>query len=267
MSVKKIGIIGCGNMGSAIIRGLLRRGKGPGKEIFVNDLVEEKTLPLVALSGVQTLGLDELVSLADILIISIKPQDFLSLASRIKNKIRKDILIISIMAGINIDTISSNLGIDTAVVRAMPNMPAVIGEGMTCFACNNKVVDKDIVVEAFEGIGRVLEIREEEMDTVTAISGSGPAYFFYVADAMIKNAMRNGFTPTRAFELVSQTFFGAAKLLKESSGQLEEQISTVASKGGTTEAALNVFKDKKLDLIISEAVDKARERSKKLSQG
>ncbi len=267
MGEEKIGVIGCGNMGSAIVRGIINSGKRCSNEILINDLDESKALPLNSIDGVRMCSLDDLVSLSDVIILCVKPQDLLSLAAKIRDNLREDIMIVSVMAGVRLDSLSNRLNIETAMVRAMPNMPAVIGEGVTCIAFNDKVNNKELVFGLFQGIGEVLEVDETDMDVVTAVSGSGPAYFFYIAAALIKAAEENGLKPSQAKELVLQTFFGSAKLLREEGASGPgDLLSRVASKGGTTEAALDVFARNAMDKVISEAVFAAKKKSNELCE-
>ena len=267
MCEKRIGVIGCGNMGSAIIRGLTFGVSDLNIKIFINDRDIKKTTSLGILGSIEVTDLKTLVRNSDILIFAIKPQDSDFLFEDIKSYMKDNILIISVMAGVTISSIMSRIANNIPVVRAMPNMPGIIGSGITCFSCNKYVSNSDVIQQIFSGIGKVVEVKEEDMDIITAISGSGPAYFFYFADALIKAGVSNGLTSETAKELVLQTFLGSAKLLIGTNLSAEDLVSSVASKGGTTEAALSVFINEKMDQIILSAVEKAKQRSKELSQG
>ena len=267
MSEKTIGVIGCGNMGSAIVRGLTSPVNGKSIKVLINDKDAKKTEILSTQTTTEVADLKTVVISSNILIIAIKPQDSDLLFDAIKDDLNEDTLIISVMAGVTISSIMGKIAKDIAVVRAMPNMPGIIGFGITCFSCNRLVSGKDVVQKIFNGIGKVLEVKEKDMDIITAISGSGPAYFFYFADALIKAGVSNGLTPEMSKELVLHTFLGSAKLLNGSELSAEDLVLSVASKGGTTEAALSVLINEKMDQIILSAVEKAKQRSNELSQG
>lgn len=267
MERKTIGVVGCGNMGSAIVKGIDSGAYAKTFRVIVNDNIEEKSAALSDQTGATVAELKDLVNMADVMLISIKPQDSQSFFRYIKERIKADTIVISVMAGVQISAIHKSLGKDIPIVRAMPNMPGIIGEGITCFSCNSLVNDPGLVNNIFCGIGKVIKVDEGDMDSITAISGSGPAYFFYLVNALVKAAISNGIPNDVAAALVLQTFYGSAKLLVRGSLSAEDLIERIASKGGTTEAALNVFSEKKMAQIISMAVDKARQRSNQLSQG
>ena len=261
-----LGIIGCGNMGGAIARGIREKGILSGDKVFLYDVDGGRVSSLAAETGFQMGELSQMVRGCDFLLLAVKPQDFDSLLKNIKADIVSQ-TIISVMAGVRIEKIIEKIGKNIPIARAMPNMAASVKEAVTCITFNSLVKDKSGINELFTGIGEVLEIEEGLMDAVTAISGSGPAYLFYLADAMIEAAKSEGISESEAKELVAQTLYGSSLLLKESSSSAGELIKKVASKGGTTEAALGVFDEKGLKSIIKEAVKKARERSSELSEG
>lgn len=205
---------------------------------------------------------------AEVVFLCIKPQDFHEVAGVLNRSINKDSLVISIMAGITIQTISDRLQISN-VVRAMPNAPSFYGKGMTVFCSTNGLMTqkKDAAEMLLAVTGKICEVEDEKLlNAVTAISGSGPAYFFYLAEKMISEAMQMGIEKQMAETLVKQTISGASVMLNESGKSCSELIRTVASKGGTTEAALDVFKNKGLPEIISEGLQNAAIRAAELSQ-
>jgi len=267
MSDLKIGIIGCGNMGSAILRGLLAKNIACADSIVVNDKDTGKAEAAALSSECRHAELSALIKSADYLIIAVKPQDSEVLLKKLSGLIAGQ-TIISVMAGVKISTITGLLGKKLPVARAMPNMAAAIGESMTCVSFNDLVDEKEEVKKIFSGIGRVVEVEEALLDAVTAVSGSGPAYLFYLADAMISAGEKAGLEPAVAKELVTQTLYGASSLLKNNMDiSAGEHISAVASKGGTTEAALSVFEERELKDIIEAAITRAKQRSEELSGG
>ncbi len=267
MSDLKIGIIGCGNMGSAILRGLLAKNIASAGSIAVNDKDTGKAESVAMSSGCRHAELSALVKNVDYLIIAVKPQNSEILLKKLSGLITGQ-TIISVMAGVKISTVTDLLGKEVPVARAMPNMAAVIGESMTCVSFNDLADEKEEVKKIFSSIGRVVEVEEALMDAVTAVSGSGPAYLFYLADVMISAGEKAGLDPDVAKELVTQTLFGASSLLKNNMDiSAGEHIRAVASKGGTTEAALSIFEDNELKGIIKAAINRAKQRSEELSGG
>ncbi|MFC1480515.1 pyrroline-5-carboxylate reductase [Candidatus Omnitrophota bacterium] len=261
-----VGIIGCGNMGSAIARGMVDGGIVACDSIFLYDKDIEKATQLAKETGCVQKDLSQLVQGSDFLVIAVKPQDFDALAGEIAGDIAEQ-TIVSVMAGISISAITGKLGREIPVVRAMPNMAAFVGESITCISCNSMVKRAEEVKDIFSGIGMVLELNEKLLDGATAISGSGPAYLFYLAEAMIDAARDAGFDERAAKEMVVQTLYGSAALLKSTGSSPEELIKKVASKGGTTEKALSVFDEKGLKSHIKAAILKAKQRSEELSRG
>lgn len=266
MSEISIGIIGCGNMGGAIARGIIAKDILPAGNIFLYDKDIEKASDLAGETMCQQGDLSQMVRGCDYLVIAVKPQDFDSLAEKIAPDL-VDQTIISIMAGMKTSDITSKLGKEVPVVRAMPNMGAAIAESITCVTSNEKAKVDEGIKSIFAGIGKVLEVDESFMDAVTAVSGSGPAYLFYLAEAMMEAGKDLGFGEVAIRELVVQTLYGAAVLLRGAKESPDELIKKVASKGGTTEAALTVFDESGMKDIIKNAIDGAKQRSSELSGG
>lgn len=203
---------------------------------------------------------------ADLLILAVKPQDSGRLFEQIKPFIQPDQVFISIMAGVKMEKISAALGVEK-VIRAMPNLPAQIGAGVTAFTSTDTVTRIELVMvqNLLSTTGKTLYVENEDMiDAATAISGSGPAYVFYFMKAMIESAQNMGFSQSEAELLVSQTFTGAVDLYNKSDLSCQEWIGKVASKGGTTEAALRVFNQNELHNDIMEGAMAARNRAREL---
>ena len=260
-----VGIIGCGNMGGAIARGMVSNNVLGSESIFLYDKDIEKAKVLAERTGCALGELPEIVRGADLLIIAVKPQDSADLFRQIAPDITAQ-TIVSVMAGVSIDSITSKLGKEVPVVRAMPNMAAFVSESITAVAYNGLVNKTREVEGVFGGIGEVVEVEEGLMDAVTAVSGSGPAYLFYLAEAMMDSAVDLGFDAETAEKLVVQTLYGASALLHRSKESPAELIKRVASKGGTTEAALAVL-GKEFKDTVKAAVKRAKERSEELSKG
>lgn len=266
LKTKKIGIIGCGNMGGAIVRGLILKGLAKPGDILLNDKDLEKVTRLAKKTGCAGADIASILKKTSILVLAIKPQDFNAFSGQIASGINGH-TIVSVMAGVKTRNICQKLGKNVPIARAMPNMAALIGESVTCVAFSALVKEKKRIKDIFSGIGKVVEVKEDVLDAVTALSGSGPAYLFYLADAMIKAGRHIGLDEKTSEELVIQTLYGAAAVLRRSGAKADELIKKVASKGGTTEAALTVFEKKKLHRTVKDAIRAAHRRSKQLSKG
>jgi len=212
----------------------------------------------------------DLAAKVDILVLSVKPQNMTEALESIKNDIRQETLVISIAAGIRTAKIAAALG-DIAIVRVMPNTPALIGEGASALFANDKA--KPMLQKAesiFSAVGKAVVVDDEDLlDAVTAVSGSGPAYYFFLMEEMIKAACQLGLPKNVAKDLVLQTAKGAGLLAVEADKKGEspaELRRKVTSPGGTTEAALKVFAEGKLGPLIAAAIKKAHHRSQQLSK-
>jgi pyrroline-5-carboxylate reductase len=266
---KKIGIIGCGNMGEALLKRLLKALDKPGS-IFVSekDAARREAMRSKYKVAVSADNAD-LVKSADVIIIAVKPQDFDDvLQPEISRGITKDKLVISTAAGITIKHIEDMVGRNTAVIRTMPNMAAAVGEAISSVSAGAHATAADVSLasEIFSVIGDVVEVDEDLVDAVTALSGSGPAYFFYLVESLLEAADKLGLKKEIAEKLVLKTMSGSLKLLevlKEDPAALRRRVT---SKGGTTEAAFRVLESKKVKEIVKEAVGEAHKHSKSLSK-
>lgn len=204
----------------------------------------------------------------DIVILAVKPQDFHTLSETIKGYINKEHLILSVMAGISIKNIAHALNCDK-IVRSMPNIPTQIGLGMTVFCASSAIDRKElfIIQNLINTTGKSIYIEKEEMlNAATAVSGSGPAYVFYFMNAMIESAIHLGFSKSEAEFLVSQTFYGAVQLQNRSELSHNDWIEKVASKGGTTEAALSLFNTFNVSNSIISGIQAANNRASELGK-
>ncbi len=266
---KKIGIIGCGNMGEAILN-RLSNVLEKSTSIMVSefdasrrDYIQSKYKVIVGVDN------NEVVKFADVIILAVKPRDLEAiLKSEVCCGASKEKLLISIAAGITTGYIESIVGKDVPVIRVMPNMAAAIGESVSSISAGSSVNPKDMALakEIFLAIGDVVEVDEKLVDTVTAISGSGPAYFFYVIEALIEAGCAEGLKEDVAKKLAVKTALGSAKLLEALKEDPAALRAKVTSKGGTTAAAIEVFESKKIKSIIKEAVSAARTRSKEIQK-
>ncbi|UGS20267.1 pyrroline-5-carboxylate reductase [Flavobacterium cyclinae] len=260
----KIAIIGFGNMGQTYANSFMSSGfVGASDILILNKIaVAEKDSYGIELVNFYTQPNPKIFE-SDILILAVKPQDFKQLAFEIKAFLHPDHVVLSVMAGISIEAMQKELGV-TKIVRSMPNIPTQIGQGMTVFCASSAVDRKElfIVQNLINTTGKSIYIEKEEMlNAATAVSGSGPAYVFYFMQAIIESAIKLGFTASEAEFLVSQTFSGSVQLQNRSKLSNEAWIQRVASKGGTTEAALSVFNQNKLQQIVIDAIEAANLRA------
>lgn len=264
-----IGFIGGGNMSTSLITGMTYSGVTP-KNIIVADPNLAKRQSIEKL-GVNTTESDSKVAeSADILILAVKPKDMKAAIDEIKRGLKSHpTLVISIAAGILTETLERWLGINTAIVRAMPNTAALLRAGATALYANTRVTDKErsLAESILRGVGVTVWVaHEHEMDTVTALSGSGPAYFFLMMKALEEGAERLNLPSETAKMLTLQTALGAARMALESEIPMEALIQRVASKGGTTEAALTILENSDFNNIMKAALKGARDRSQEISR-
>lgn len=265
----KVAIVGCGNMGLAFARSFIQYDLISKNNLLLIEKNKDRCDHLKALKeGIVVSTIDAQLKGYDLLIISVKPQDFKDLIPDLKQVLNPDQVILSIMAGITIAHIQEALG-HTLVIRAMPNTPAMLGMGITGFTAANGISFQKLlkIENLINATGRSVYFEDEsELNAVTAISGSGPAYFYYIVKSMVDTAMKMGFDEGTALLFVKQTMLGAYHLINNAELSLDDLIKAVASKGGTTEAALKVFDSHHLSATIQEALFAARDRSEALSK-
>ena len=269
MKTKTLAFIGGGNMASALIKGLIDDGIPP-QNILVAEPDDQRREQLAASFGVRTVDDNSLAANeADILILAVKPQVLKAVATALAPALkRKKPLCLSIAAGIRHASLQAWLGEDIPLVRVMPNTPAMLGAGASGLYAPASIGD-DQRSEA-EHIMRATGIAvwlddESQMDALTAVSGSGPAYFFLFMEAMENSARKLGLPDKTAHLLVLQTALGAARMAMESATELEDLRRSVTSPGGTTEKALDSFREHELEKLVDKALTAARDRSIEMS--
>ncbi len=265
----KIAIIGCGNMGLAYARSFLQFNLVTADNLLLIAKNDAHKAALEKLEiGKAVSRIDETISDYGIIILAVKPQDFSKITEDLRKSLRPNNVVLSVMAGITLKTISEALN-HKIVVRSMPNTPAQLGMGVTAFASSESVNrhQTSIIDNLLSTTGRTIFLEEESLlDAVTALSGSGPAYFFYVVKCMIDAGKKMGFEESTAAMLVKQTMLGSFHLMNQSPKKLEELIAAVTSKGGTTEAAFQRFTQGKLGETLIDGIINAQKRAKELSQ-
>ncbi len=265
----KILVIGGGNMGLTYAQSFLRSHITNKEDMMILEKSPEKAAILSQKDIGTVYGSPEgCFAKADLIIFAVKPQDANVLFETLKPLVDDQQVFLSIMAGVKIETICEALGVKK-VIRAMPNLPAQIGMGMTAFTSSNEVTRIELVMvqNLLNTTGKTVYVENERaIDASTAISGSGPAYVFYFMDSMMKAAKRMGFNESEAELLVSQTFKGAVDLYNKNNFSCEEWIAKVSSKGGTTEAAMASYHDKKLNDDIIAGAQAAFDRAEELGR-
>ncbi len=263
----KILVIGGGNMGQSFAKSFLNN--------FITDItnfavLEKDTAKYDILKAIGIKNIfeqpDQRIAEADLIVLAVKPQAFPSLKSELKNFISDAQVILSIMAGVSISTIQKALGV-SKVIRAMPNIAAQIGEGMSVFTSSESVTRIELVTvqNLLESTGKNLYVPEEDLiDAGTAVSGSGPAYVLYFMEAMMQAAIELGFSKPQAEMLTSQTFRGIVEYFQNAKDDYRQLIKKISSKGGTTEAAINYLDQQQSNVIIREAILKAYDRAREL---
>lgn len=261
-----VAILGVGVMGETLLSGLLRAGRPPAS-LLVGEKRAERAAELRERYGVTVVDNREAAARAETVVVVVKPQDMGELLAEIAPDLRAGQLVVSLAAGITTAFIESHLPEGVAVVRVMPNTPALVDEGMAAISRGSHCDEEHLAVaeSLLAATGRVLQVPERQQDAVTAISGSGPAYLFFVVEAMIEAGVHLGLPRTTATELVVQTVVGSAKLLRETGEHPTVLREQVTSPGGTTAAAIRELEDHKVRAAFLTAMEAARDRSRALS--
>jgi len=274
-SLPPIAILGAGSMGGAILRGLVAAGLTGGGVTATNRSIA-KAAELADLDGVTSVALEAApdgntaaVSAADIVLVGVKPAMVPDLLDEIAPHLRPGAVVVSLAAGVTLDTFATHLGAEVATLRSMPNTPSLVGKGVTGLAAGPAASADDVAVvrALFETVGVVLEVPEAQIDALSTISGSGPAYVFLLVEEFTKAAERMGFDEAQARLLAEETFTGATALMAASDLDPAELRRRVTSPKGTTERAVAVLQDARLDDTFTTAAEAALARAKELAAG
>lgn len=267
---KKIGFIGCGNMASAILKGIINKKFLGKKDIFIFDIDHKKTEDLRKSFGFEIAqDIEQLLNDCENIFIAVKPQNILSVLEIIKGLQHTDNIFISIAAGISIDRIRSIIGKDSKVVRIMPNMPALYNKGVSVVSVSPGLSESAyiFVTDMVKSFGECVEVDEDLQNLSMTLSGCGPAYFFLFCKIMIDYAVAEGLDEAISKKLVLETMAGSYEVAKNSNNPLDELINSVKSPGGTTEKALEKFSDLGFETVIIKALKAALKRSFELEKG
>lgn len=271
-----VAFLGAGSMGGAILRGLVADGPAVEGGVFATNRTAEKAAALAGLPGVTSIALaDEpdgnarAAAEARIVLVGVKPAMVPALLEEIAPVLRDDAIVVSLAAGVTLDTFQRTLGDGVSVLRSMPNTPSLVGKGVAGLARGVAATDDDaaLVRELFAAVGTVIEVPEERIDALSAISGSGPAYVFLLIEELTRAAIALGFDESDARRMVEGTFIGAAALLDASDEEPSELRRQVTSPKGTTERAVAVLQEAELAAVFQRAADAAIARAKELAAG
>ena len=264
----KLGFIGLGNMASAMIGGMLKKGMVGSQDIIGSDVSEAGRGKAAEQFGITTCGDNKKVAAeADVLFFAVKPIFLAQVLEEIADVVKEDTLIISIVAGKSIDFITQKMGGKARkIVRCMPNTPALVGEGCTGVSANTNVTKEEmaLALSLLQSFGVAQEVPERLMDAVVAVSGSAPAYVFMFIEAMADAAVAEGMPRNQAYTFAAQTVLGSAKMVLETGKHPAELKDMVCSPGGTTIDAVKVLEKRGLRAAVMEAMEACAEKSRNL---
>jgi pyrroline-5-carboxylate reductase len=263
-----VGVVGAGNMGEALIKGLIRSSLVRPYEIIASDKSARRVRLLEKTYGIHTTRRNAaVVASSDTVVMAVKPQDMDGVSREIRPGLTKDHLVISIAAGVDFSKLRRIFGTKPRLIRVMPNLPAVIDEGVSAIYCGPRMPERyrRFAHQIFQAVGQTVDVREERlMDVVTGLSGTGPAYFFAMMEALESAGTKLGLTPQMSRLLTLQTAVGAAELASQNSRSPRELRALVTSKKGTTWAAMRLMKRKAFWRTMEDAVRTATKRAKQL---
>lgn len=271
-----IAILGAGSMGRAILSGLLKPGVNVAGGIRVTNRSAARAAELADLPGVTAYSTDDdpganrtAVTGAGIVLVAVKPAMVPDLLAEIADRLQPGAIVVSVAAGVSVATFERLLPASVAVLRSMPNTPAVVGRAVTGLSAGTRSSDADLAIvrSLFETVGEVVEVPETQLDALSTISGSGPAYVFYLIEQLTATAVAKGFTAEQAARLVNGTFLGAAELLVQSGENPAELRRRVTSPRGTTERAIEVLESAGIRDLFDRATDAALDRARELARG
>lgn len=265
---KIIGFIGAGNMGAAIIGGVVQKTIVDAKQIYALGVDHNKTKAVAKKFGINvSTSAKELASLCDILVIAVKPKVVAQVLSETLPYLKKDTVIVSIAAGITLDTLANVVGKDKKIIRVMPNLPLLVGEGVSSITPNTKVTEKDLesVKQIFNGLGKAEVVPEELVHAVVGVSGSSPAYAFMFVEALADAAVQGGMQREQAYTFAAQSLLGAAKMVLETGEHPGALKDMICSPGGTTIEAVCTLEQKGFRTAIIEGAKAAMIKSQQMS--
>jgi pyrroline-5-carboxylate reductase len=266
--VTRVAVLGAGMLGESLLSGLIASGR-PAGDMVISERHEPRAAQLVETYGVTAASSSDAVTGADVVFLAVKPQDMGALLTEIAGAVTADQLVVSMAAGVTLATLEAGLPEGTAVVRVMSNTPVRIRMAMSALSAGTHAADAHLAQaqELLGAVGATVVVPESQQDAVTALSGSGPAYFFFLVEAMIDAGILLGLPRTVAADLITQTALGAATMLRESGEHPVALREAVTSPGGTTIAAIRELEDHGVRAALLAALEAARNRSRELAGG
>ena len=263
-----IALLGVGKLGEALLSGFLRSGTPPSR-MLAAERHAERAAEIAQRYGVATPSPEEATAGADVVLLAVKPQDMRTLLTDVGSHVRPGTLVVSMAAGITSGLVEEHLPAGTPVVRVMTNTPVFVDEAMSAISAGAHATAEhlQVVEDLLRPVGKVVRVPESQQDAVTALSGSGPAYFFFLVEAMIDAGILLGLPRAVAAELIVQTAVGSARMLRESGEHPVLLREAVTSPGGTTIAAIRTMEDHGVRAAMLAAIEAARDRSKELAAG
>ena len=268
MSTPVIALLGVGKLGEALLSGLLRAGRPPAS-MLAAERYADRAAEVAGRYGVATPTPEQATAQADVVLLVVKPQDMRTLLGEVAGHLRPGTLVVSMAAGVTTSLVEQLLPAGTHVVRVMTNTPVFVDEAMSAVSPGSHATpaDLELVEELLRPVGKVVRVPESQQDAVTALSGSGPAYFFFLVEAMIDAGILLGLPRAVAAELIVQTAVGSARMLRESGEHPVLLREAVTSPGGTTIAAIRTMEDHGVRAAMLAAIEAAHDRSKELAAG
>lgn len=266
---KHIGFIGCGNMAQAMIGGIVKSNIVSNKNIMGSNSGEKNLNATKEKFGILTTHDNkEVAAFSDILILAVKPHIYPTVIDEIKSYVKKDVVVVTIAAGISIDFMEKAFGFEVKVVRTMPNTPAMVGEGMSALCYNSKVnkEELDAVLEIYNSFGKAEVIEERLMDYIPAVSGSSPAYVYMFIEALADGAVKDGISREKAYKLAAQAVLGAAKMVLETGMHPGTLKDNVCSPGGTTIEAVYTLEKNNFRGTVIEAMKACTDKNVAMSK-
>ena len=266
--MSRIAILGVGKLGEALLSGLLRAGRSED-DVVVSTRRPERAAQLAEKYGVQVISNDEAADNAAVLMLAVKPQDMAALLSELAGSVPADRLVVSMAAGTTTATIEAALLPGTPVVRVMSNTPVLVDEAMSAISAGSHATEEHLALteQLLRPVGQTIRVPESQQDAVTALSGSGPAYFFYLVEAMTDAGILLGLPRQVAHDLIVQTALGSALMLRDSGEHPVKLREAVTSPAGTTISAIRVMEDHGVRAAMLAALEAARDRSRDLAAG
>jgi pyrroline-5-carboxylate reductase len=263
----RIAVLGAGKIGEALLAGLLAAGRS-ASDLTFTERHAERAADLTARLGVEATDVVNAAAKAEVIVIAVKPQDIAPVLAELNAAIRPGTLVVSLCAGLPTALFEGGLPAGTPVVRVMPNTPMLVGEAMSAVSAGSHATEEHLVVaeEMLGAVGRVVRVPESQQDAVTALSGSGPAYFFFLVEAMIDAGILLGLPRAVAADLIVQSAFGAARMLRESDDHPVLLREAVTSPAGTTIAAIRELERHGVRAALIDAIEAARDRSVELGR-